>query len=93
MFSGYIEVPEDGEYAFYLNSNTRAVARVHKSILIDADFGYEKGEIAAKIRLEKGRHPIAIHLLKSGESGPTLEVDWSGPSFERKALATESLVH
>ena len=62
-------------------------------ILIDADFGYEKGEIAAKIRLEKGRHPIAIHLLKSGESAPMLEVDWSGPSFERKALATESLVH
>ena len=93
MFSGYIEVPEDGEYAFYLNSNTKAVARIHEALLIDADFGYERSEIGAKIRLEKGRHPIAIHLLKSGESGPTLEVGWSGPSFKRKALSAESLVH
>ena len=93
MFSGYIEVPEDGEYAFYLNSNTKAVARIHEALLIDADFGYKRSEIAAKIRLEKGRHPIAIHLLKSGESGPTVEVDWSGPYFKRKALSAESLVH
>lgn len=93
MFSGYIEVPEDGEYAFYLNSNTKAVARIHEALLIDADFGYGRSEIAAKIRLEKGRHPIAIHLLKSGESGPMLEVDWRGPSFKRKALSTESLAH
>ena len=93
MFSGYIEVPEDGEYAFYLNSNTKAVVRIHEALLIDADFGYEKSEITTKIRLEKGRHPIAIHLLKSGEPGPMLKVDWSGPPFKRKALATDSLVH
>ena len=42
MFYGYIEVPEDGEYAFYLNSNTKAVARIHEAILIDADFDTKK---------------------------------------------------
>lgn len=93
VFSGYIVAPEDGEYVFYLDSSAKAVARLHEALLIDADHGYEGGEIAARIALKAGKHPIRIHVLKSGETKVQLDLDWSGPSFPRKALATESLVH
>ena len=93
VYSGYIEAPEDGEYLLYLDSSARAIVRLHEALLIDADYGYEGGEIASRIALKSGWHPITVHLLKSGGEEPKLDIEWSGPSFARKALATESLVH
>lgn len=93
VYSGYIEAPEDGEYLLYLDSSARAIVRLHEALLIDADYGYEGGEIASRIALKSGWHPITVHLLKSAGEEPKLDIEWSGPSFARKALATESLVH
>jgi len=93
VFSGYIVAPEDGEYAFYLDSSAKVVARLHEALLIDADYGYESGEITARIALKAGKHPIRIHVLKSGETKVRLDLDWSGPSFRRKALTSDSLFH
>ncbi|WP_289039940.1 PA14 domain-containing protein [uncultured Zobellia sp.] len=41
-FEGYIEVPADGVYTFYLSANAGGVLRIHESTVIDADYGYTR---------------------------------------------------
>ncbi len=94
VFDGYIKVPENGEYEFYLNTNTGAVFRIHESTVVDADYGYEKGsERSAKVLLEAGWHPFRLNYLKTGEPESSLELEWSGPGFEKRSLSVNSLMH
>lgn len=94
VFDGYIKVPENGEYEFYLNTNTGAVFRIHESTVVDADYGYEKGsERSAKVLLEAGWHPFRLNYLKTGEPESSLDLEWSGPGFEKQSLSVDSLMH
>lgn len=47
QWTGYLHVPADGEYAFYVktdaNPGSKAFVRLHDMALIDADFAYEPG--------------------------------------------------
>ncbi|MCD8063538.1 PA14 domain-containing protein, partial [Akkermansia sp.] len=48
--TGYLMVPKDGEYAFYLKTDaqegSKAFVHLHEMQLIDADFNYSPGEEA-----------------------------------------------
>ena len=37
-FDGYIRVPADGEYSFYITANNGALLRLHNAVVVDADF-------------------------------------------------------
>lgn len=39
-YSGYIQVPKEGEYIFSLATGSAAVLRIHDCLVIDEDFGY-----------------------------------------------------
>lgn len=92
VFTGYIEVPEDGEYRFFLSTDSGAILRIHEATIIDADFGYEAGsEVASTVLLEKGKHPFRLNYLKTGSGNPVLDVQWSGPSLEKQSLAGDVL--
>lgn len=76
-YEGFINVPADGVYAFSLKTNGRAFMRLHKAILIDADFSYTAGEeLTQQVSLKAGLHPIKIAYLKDKEAAPTLVVQW-----------------
>lgn len=92
VFSGYLDIPRDGSYSFYLATDSGAILRIHDSNVIDADFGYEKGsEVAATIRLEAGLHPFSLNCLKKTGSSPKLDLKWSGPSIEKQRIPVERL--
>ncbi len=94
VFSGYLEVPADGEYAFALTADSGAVMRIHDSNVIDADFGYAAGsEATGTALLKAGMHPISLHYLKKSDSRPSLNVQWSGPGLEKESIAVEFLHH
>lgn len=86
-FTGHVIVPADGDYTFYLKTDTGAVMRLHDATLIDADFGYAGGtERSAQIRLKAGPHPCRISSVHRTGSAPLLALEWSGPGFERRAI-------
>lgn len=91
-FEGFIEVPETGIYSFTLNANGKAVMRLHKALVIDADKNYTPGkEISAEINLEKGMHPL--HLVFAGQSTPDIQLEWSGPGLRRQVVESSKLFH
>ena len=94
VFSGYLDVPASGEYAFSLETDSGAVMRIHEANIIDADYGYEAGsEVGATVKLEAGLHPIRLYCLKKSGSRPNLSVQWSGPGLEKQSISIEHLHH
>jgi len=94
VFSGYIDVPEEGEYSFHVIADSGAVLRIHSAIIADADYGYEPGsEISGSVKLAAGLHPFRLNYLKKAESAPQLDLKWSGPSIEKQSIPVDRLFH
>ncbi|MES2924681.1 MAG: sulfatase-like hydrolase/transferase [Verrucomicrobiota bacterium] len=86
-FSGYLLVPRDGNYTFYLNADTRAVLRLHEMTLIDADFGYPGGiERQATVSLQGGKHPFTLYYSRQRKGDPALALLWKGASLEKQVI-------
>ena len=88
LFEGYLQVPADGDYVFYLNTDTGAFVRLHDAQLIDADFGYAAGsEVqSGSIKLRAGYHPIRIHYRHANAAGHQLLLQWSGPGIAKQEI-------
>ena len=85
-FSGYIRVPAEGAYTFYLKVRGKAFVRLHDIALLDADYGYTPGtEVSNTLLLKAGLHPIRL-LFKKEQQRPDLELYWSGPGFEKRQV-------
>jgi uncharacterized sulfatase len=92
VFTGYLNVPSDGEYVFSLTADSGAIMRIHDANIIDADFGYEGGtEITASVKLEAGLHPFSLNYLKDADNASSLDVQWSGPSLSKRIIAIDYL--
>lgn len=91
-FGGYLEVPADGEYAFYLLSDSGGQMWLHESHLFDSDRKSPSGELCASAWLKAGWHPL--RLFYRHETGKSeLRLDWAGPgpAAPRQQLPMTSL--
>ncbi|WP_075090982.1 sulfatase-like hydrolase/transferase [Haloferula sp. BvORR071] len=88
FYSGYLQVPADGDYTFYLSTDTAAFVRLHDAQLIDADFAYTAGsEVnSGSIKLKAGRHPLRIYYRHGSAATNSLSLQWSGPSIAKQAI-------
>ena len=103
--TGYVKIPADGEYAFYLstdaNKGSKAFVRLHGMELIDADKTYEPGtEISSDlgdrknpVYLKAGLHPIRISYV--GNAGPAsrLVLKWEGPGLPKQEIPASAFSH
>jgi arylsulfatase A-like enzyme len=91
FFSGYIEVPQDGAYTFYMSADVKAFLRIHDVQLIDQDYAYPGNLIrTATIHLKAGMHPFWLYYLRNTDNGPPfLKLDWSGPGMARQRMKQE----
>ncbi len=86
-FTGFLNVPADGDYTFFLDADTGAFLRLHKAQLLDADFGYTGGtEKSATIKLKAGLHPFTLGYRRGTAGSPALALSWSGPSLAKEAI-------
>ncbi len=80
LYSGYMDIPEDGTYTFYLHTATKALLRIHDAAVIDAGYRYQPGtERSGTLHLAKGFHPFRLYVLKPGQKNPALQFSWRGP--------------
>jgi hypothetical protein len=84
-FRGFVRVPRDGVYVFYLASDDGSRMSVDGRALIDNDGNHglsvEKGEIA----LAAGWHAVEIaYFQRDGDMG--LELSWAGPGIPRSPV-------
>ncbi|MGN7986649.1 sulfatase-like hydrolase/transferase [Pedobacter sp. 22226] len=84
---GFIKIPADGDYTFYLSAEAKALLRIHDAVLIDADFGYAPKSVKqSTIRLKAGLHPIKLYYRKPAKGEATVNLEWSAASFNRQPV-------
>ncbi len=88
VFEGFLVVPEDGRYTFYLDSDDGSRLSVNgKELLLYDGIHGEGKEKTAVVSLSKGRVPIKLEYFQK-TAGLGLTVGWSGPNFARRPLST-----
>ncbi|MEJ7693544.1 sulfatase-like hydrolase/transferase [Daejeonella sp.] len=87
-FDGYINIPADGEYTFYLSSDTKAFLKIHDASVIDEDFGYMPGEEKqSTMKLKAGYHPIKVYYkAKAGSKTSMLNIKWSADNIKKETI-------
>ncbi len=89
VFEGRLIVPEDGAYTFYLDSDDGSRLRVDNVVVLEYDGIHGTGDPRqATVALKKGRLPITLEFFQR-EHGIGLNVEWSGPGIERRALSVQ----
>lgn len=93
-FKGYLRVPEDGAYTFYLHAEGNAVLRLHQATVIDADYGYASGsERKGKVLLKAGLHPFRLNFMTAAEDKPLLNLQWEGAGISRQPVPEDVYYH
>jgi predicted alpha-1,2-mannosidase len=91
-YRGYIKIPADGLYTFYLKSNDGSTLRVDSNLLINNDGLHPVVERLERVALKAGFHPIEVGYFQHGGSH-ILELSWKGPDFEKQQIPTPVLFH
>jgi hypothetical protein len=89
-YSGYIKVPKDGIYTFYLKSNDGSRLYIHGDELIENDANHGAVEEPGSIALKAGYHPIIVKYMQCG-GGKSLQVSWSGPGMVKHEIQPQEL--
>lgn len=93
-FDGFINVPVDGKYTFYLTSGDRGLLRIHDATVIDADYGYFAGSVmTGAISLKAGLHPFKLYSIEKQMEKANLDVKWSGPGIVKQTIPANVFFH
>ena len=85
VFTGYLDVPEDGIWDFALRSDDGALLEIDGKIVVDNDGSHAAYTATGRIPLKKGPHPFRLSYLEDYE-GQSLFWAWKpqgGEKFER----------
>lgn len=88
-YTGEFETSETGTYTFFLSSDDGSRLFINGQEVIDNDGLHGVIEQQVTINLTAGTHSIEVLYFERG-GGAVLDLDWSGPGFERVQMAFES---
>lgn len=92
VIEGYVDVPEDGIYTFYTNSDDGSKLFINNQLTVD-NGGYHGGTIKkGQVALQKGLHRIRVTYFQgSGSMG--LSAGWLTPSGIEQPFPIFNLFH
>ena len=84
-YQGYVRVPADGRYTFYLTDDSGAQLWLHEIHLIDDDFNHTGKEVSATVLLKAGWHPLRLFYRHSPGTA-NLSLQYSGPNVVKQIV-------
>jgi len=90
LFRGYVAVPADGVYAFYIESDVGARLRIGGEEVVSSEGAHPAERRRGFMPLCKGTHPITVEYLETGGE-ERLEVSWHGPGEVRRPIPPSAL--
>lgn len=89
---GFIKLPADAVYNFYLNADAPAFVRLHGAQLIDADYGYKKNTVKTSgVKLKAGLHPVRLYYRYSPAAHHILKFQWQTGHNPRKDVTAGTM--
>ncbi|MBN2001193.1 DUF2961 domain-containing protein [candidate division KSB1 bacterium] len=89
-FSGWIKLPRDGMYTFYINSDDGSRLFVDGEQIVDNDLQHALQEKAGQAALAAGLHRLKI-LFFEAKLDNILQVSLEGPDIKKQPLPSEML--
>jgi outer membrane protein assembly factor BamB len=89
-FRGYLNVPKNGYYVFYVESNDGAKLYIDGKEIVDNDGAHGAKEESGSIALRKGFHPVQVKYFQMG-GGQALKVSWQGPGFAKRVITDKDV--
>jgi len=75
-YKGYIDVPSDGIYSFYLTCDDGGVLKIGPTVTVNNDGNHSAQEKSGQVALKMGLHPFALDFIEGG-GGFTLKLKYS----------------
>ena len=99
-FHGFLEIPRDGDYTFYLDSDDGSVAYIGNSLVVNFDGGHAMAALSKPPVPEKkgtatfkaGACPLRVNYWQGG-GGAGLVLSWSGPGLPKQAILPGAFSH
>ena len=88
-FSGYITIPHDGLYTFYVRSDAQSHLYIGDRQVVQGN-GNETITYDGDMLLKAGKHPIRVEYVNDFARA-LLQVSWQGSQFEKKEIGKDSL--
>lgn len=85
QYRGFIEVPEDGVYTFYLTADDAAVLKIADRMVVNNDGMHPPKEKNGQVALKKGLHAFALDFIEGG-GGYTLNLKYSKNNDQPKEI-------
>jgi len=89
-YKGYIEVPADGYYTFYTNSDDGSRLYIGNKLIVDNDGLHGTQEASGVIGLKAGKHSITVDYFELGGE-QVLTVSYSGPGINKQEVPSAAL--
>ena len=91
-YKGYIDVPVDGIYSFYLTCDDGGVLRIGNNVTVNNDGNHSAQERSGQIALKMGVHPFNLDFIEGG-GGFKLLLKYSLNGSEPKEIPAGWLKH
>ncbi len=92
VFSGYIKIPKDGLYDFFISSDDGSLLVVGDSTKADNDGIHGSEEVSCDIALKAGLQPIKIYMFQA-KGGQALELMIQGPDMKKQVVPSGMYYH
>lgn len=91
VFTGYINIPEDGVYSFYTYSDDGSYIRINGDMIVNNNGPHSRVERSGQAALKKGLHKIEARYFD--HSGGILEAGFLMPDGSRRLFASGDFLH
>jgi parallel beta-helix repeat protein len=89
-FTGYINVPADGQYTFYTNSDDGSKLYIDNVLVVNNDGLHGTVERSGTVGLKAGKHAITVGYFQRGGDA-VLSVSYSGPNVGKQTIPGSAL--
>jgi hypothetical protein len=89
-FQGFVDIPKEDEYTFYVNSDDGSRLFIDGKQLVDNDGLHGVLEKSGRAKLTTGKHAIRVDYMQGGD-GMEIGISWEGPGFGKQRLGAYSL--
>ncbi len=90
QYDGYIEIPKDGVYTFYLNSDDGSCLYIDGRTVVSNDGQHAPEERSGDVMLSAGYHKFKVTFFQRG-GGMTLEASIEGPGLAKQTIPASML--
>ncbi|TGD80858.1 malectin domain-containing carbohydrate-binding protein, partial [Hymenobacter wooponensis] len=90
QFTGYITVPQDGQYTFFTNSDDGSKVFIGSTQVLFNDNSQGNSEKSGSIGLKAGTHAFTVTYFQSG-GGQSLNVNFQGPGVPKQTIPASVL--